>query len=1290
MSAVRSAGRLLALVFISILFCSAAGAVARFSVGGNWSATSTWATSCGGAGGASVPGGNDNVTICANTAVTLDTNPGILRDLSIQANGILTDDGVAGRVLTVGGGPGTDISNSGTVSFSSGTSIRLGANNTWAGSGTWNLGSIDLNARTLDFSGGAFTLNLSAATPIANAGTVTNPAGFELTWNFNGTVAQTLPSSLNVRYGTVNINNTAGVTLGVGLSLLNIAHHLNVQTGTLNNGGFSIALASAKSFSVSNGATFRMTGTSGMVTVSGGGTKTFGTTLPSCSTVDYAGTDQTVSAEIYGHLILSNSGTKTMPGAPLTVSCDFAMSGTASATAAGAISVTRDFTLGSGTTFIAGSGTSGFTHSVGRNFSNDGATFIASGGGPFTSTFDFNGTAGAQSIGGSTSSTFYDLRINNSSGVSASAVDETVANILTLTDGVLNTGSKTLYASASCATSVSRTSGWVAGLLKKTIPAGAPTCSFEIGDAVANYTPITGLAFTSVTSPGQLTASVSASEHPNIASSNVATMEDVNRYWTLTNSGVAMGAAASYSATFNFVSGDVDPSADTANFEVVRWDGSSWSTATIGTRTATSTQATGITAFSDFAVGHRINSFDVTASPAGSIASQTQYIAIAIRVTARDSAGNVVARFSGTVDITSLTCTVFAGGGTSANFTGGVLDTSVTIANTGACSISVTLTGASATGTSNTFTVGALAFNAFESATAANAITGNIQTRVAGAGFGTLAVVAVANGAQASGFGGNVKLELLRNTGTAGGGYGADNCPISNAVLQTVASAAVSGGRSNTAAFSAESNVYRDIRVRISYPSTSSTIAVCSGDSFAIRPSGFSIAVTDADSQTAGTTRALDNIGGSPSGGRVHRAGRPFTITATVQPNTATNYDGAFTVATSGGLTCRTDYGLGSCATGSAALGTFTASGISAVTSTATYSEAGSINLLLEDVDFASIDAGDGSSYIVPQSATAQVGRFVPDRFEFTAPSTPVLQTFGSGCAARSFTYIGQPFWYATLPSATVQAVNAGGAVTTNYRGTLFKLAGSDITETYSNNAVGTSLTSASITPAQLMTGNGTGMYTAKSDGTLVFARSTASPDPAFNANVSLTVSATDATETGTAGNGSITTASALVFNGGGPGIAFDAGNANAFRYGRLRMQNALASSGAIALPVPTETQYWNGTLFVRNADDHCTTLPAASIGLSDYRLNLGPGETSVTSDVTFNAGRAAVRLSAPGAANNGSVLVTPDLSAAGANRAYLQGAWTGGVYNENPSARGSFGVFGSQPRNFIFQRENY
>src|SRR6185295_5568370 len=99
---------------------------------------------------------------------------------------------------------------------------------------------------------------------------------------------------------------------------------------------------------------------------------------------------------------------------------------TSSFTAGAAVSVTRDMTLGSGTSFSA----STFTHNVGRDFSNNGTTtFTAS-----TGLFNFNGAA-AQVIGGSASTAFNSVTIANTSGGVSLGASETVGGTLTLTSG---------------------------------------------------------------------------------------------------------------------------------------------------------------------------------------------------------------------------------------------------------------------------------------------------------------------------------------------------------------------------------------------------------------------------------------------------------------------------------------------------------------------------------------------------------------------------------------------------------------------------------------------------------------------------------------------------------------------------------------------------------------------------------------------------------------------------------------------------------------------------------------
>ena len=596
-------------------------------------------------------------------------------------------------------------------------------------------------------------------------------------------------------------------------------------------------------------------------------------------------------------------------------------------------------------------------------------------------------------------------------------------------------------------------------------------------------------------------------------------------------------------------------------------------------------------------------------------------------------------------------------------------------------------------------------FNAFETGTAAGATSGVITTKVAGAAF-SLDVVAIAGGTQLDAFTDQVVVELLGNN-TLGVLLGADNCPTSSTALQTVApNPTITFGRS-TVNFAAVTNSWRDVRVRVRWPTSSPSLTGCSTDNFAIRPASFTVGVTDNDWSTAGTNRSLGNTGAT--GGAVHKAGQSFTLTVTAAPGTASNYDGDPTVSA---LACTLPAG---CVNGTLAVGTFSGSG-ARVSNTATYSEVGAFDLTLVDQNYASVDAADGTPqnctatgrYVCQSSAPLAVGRFVPDRFEFASPSTPQLQTFGSSCASRSFTYVGQPFWYLStdLPAATINAVNAGGAVTANYAGTLFKLAASGITETYTSLPAGLDL--AAIGTASLgAPGAGFVTYGAAAGGTLAYARNAATPVAPFNAAVTVSVTAADDSENG-ANQGIIVSPTPLVFNGGGGGIAFDSGAA--FRYGQVRMLNA-SGPGMSDLPVTLRAEYYTGAGgFAVNAADHCSSFIPKNFVLSGHQGSITTAnmvsptsgtDGNVSISATLASGVANLRLLKPSVAQPGSARLCLDLdagtggdatcqAATPANKSYLQGKWSGSNYDKDPSATAVFGLYSSQPKNFIFFRENY
>ena len=171
--------------------------------------------------------------------------------------------------------------------------------------------------------------------------------------------------------------------------------------------------------------------------------------------------------------------------------------------------------------------------------------------------------------------------------------DMNIPGILTFTSGMISTGSYDLYISTGG--SVSRAAGHVIGNFKKYIATGNIIKTFEIGDE-SNYSPIT-VDFGNVSGAGDLTATVTDGDHPNIGSASLNSSKSVNRYWTLSNSGISY---TNYSATCTFVTEDLDAGTSTSELQLGNYESGNWNYPSIGSRTSTSTQGTGISSFGDF------------------------------------------------------------------------------------------------------------------------------------------------------------------------------------------------------------------------------------------------------------------------------------------------------------------------------------------------------------------------------------------------------------------------------------------------------------------------------------------------------------------------------------------------------------------------------------------------------------------------------------------------------------------------------------------------------------------
>lgn len=316
---------------------------------------------------------------------------------------------------------------------------------------------------------------------------------------------------------------------------------------------------------------------------------------------------------------------------------------------------------------------------------------------------------------------------------------------------------------------------------------------------------------------------------------------------------------------------------------------------------------------------------------------------------------------------------------------------------------------------------------------------------------------------------------------------------------------------------------------------------------------------------------------------------------------------------------------------------------------------------------------------------SAVIGRFIPDHFAVSG--TALINRSAAACSpAATFTYMDEGMELGFV----VNARNAGGAVTANYA----TASGFAKLDPASPAALllgardgGTDLS------ARLDVPGASGSFTAGTASVTVQLgvrrASPDAPDGPFNA-LAIGVAPQDS-------DGVTVRAADLDLDVDGNAAADHVRVATTqVRYGRLRLGNAFGSE-LLDLPLPLAAEYWNGIGFVPNGDDSCTALASANVELANHQVNLGAGETAVAPAPTlsFVNGVGALRLTRPGAGNNGSVDVRIDLGAEG--KPYLRGRWNATdddgnpatAFDDDPLARASFGVYQSGSQ-IIYQRESY
>jgi MSHA biogenesis protein MshQ len=586
-----------------------------------------------------------------------------------------------------------------------------------------------------------------------------------------------------------------------------------------------------------------------------------------------------------------------------------------------------------------------------------------------------------------------------------------------------------------------------------------------------------------------------------------------------------------------------------------------------------------------------------------------------------------------------------------------------------------------------------------------------IYTKLAGVDF-NLDVLPLTAGAINTSYTGTVTVSVVDQTGVPAGtcSTSALSCTITPASPYTYL-VANAGRRTFTFNCPAAS----DVRVRMV---SGSGVTACSSDNFAIRPTGFTVTATSPGATNTATTGTPTLKAGTAFGLEAASA-NGYTGTALINAyriqdhNAATvpagTLSGAFSPATSG--TSWISIGTGFTY---ADVGTFRFApwGVYDDTFANVDRSKATPECFVDNKVGTSVDPGDpnvkdgngmygcyfgGTNTAGGTITSPYFGRFIPDHFELTAQFTAA--TCGVGTTSE-FTYMDHDALGLNLE---ILAKSSGGATLSRYTAGYPSLGTLAITG--GNNGAAVPLSRLS-QPALTTVAWTNGAYssaatlpeTHRFDGRNAAPATLNGPYDAFR--IKVVVNDPDSAKI-TKLNGaaySQTNATDPVYS-----------PTTRIRYGRLRLINTYGSE-LLPSRVEYRAEYWDGTRWVTNTADKCTSIVTANIARGNTTLTPSLASTPITQlsagtggigyinfdktsavgsfDVALDLGMGASLAPMPAAnACEGGSWTTGLTNTSGANLLHLAGMWCGSVYDKYPVSR----VKLSSPKApYIYLRERY